>query len=142
MRSLSKRLCLQIYRASDCDTTIQSRSPHPFQSADFYFSMYFLCNFFTEGAPRPLFFIVAKEDAKGIQRKRYEDGRRASRVKELEKEVVCPKSDEKEGIRRFFFSDEKRRSETKCRKEKIFCFSCSKIPIFSVLFYKERKHKS
>lgn len=142
MRSLSKRLCLQIYRASDCDTTIQSRSPHPFQSADFYFSMYFLCNFFTEGAPRPLFFIVAKEDAKGIQKKRYEDGRRASRVKELEKEVVCPKSDEKEGIRRFFFSDEKRRSETKCRKEKNFCFSCSKKPIFSVLFYKERKHKS
>ena len=142
MRSLSKRLCLQIYRASDCDTTIQSRSPHPFQSADFYFSMYFLCNFFTEGAPRPLFFIVAKEDAKGIQKKRYEDGRRASRVKELEKEVVCPKSDEKEGIRRFFFSDEKRRSETKCRKEKNFCLSCSTKPIFSVLFYKERKHKS
>ena len=51
---------------------------------------------------------MAKEDAKGIQRKRYEDGRRASRVKELEKEVVCPKSDKKEGIRRFFFSDEKR----------------------------------
>lgn len=79
---------------------------------------------------------MAKEDAKGIQRKRYEDGRRASRVKELEKEVVCPKSDKKEGIRRFFFSDEKRRSKTKCRKEKIFVFPVAKSPFLAFYFTK------
>lgn len=79
---------------------------------------------------------MAKEDAKGIQRKRYEDGRRASRVKELEKEVVCPKSDEKEGIRRFFFSDEKGDQKQSVEKKKFFVFPVAKSPFLAFYFTK------